>query len=99
MKLVISIIFKGHSSSDRPTFQFSQDTLPAHYQSIFRQAGIEEPGEIRKIMGQFRHMIQKLHHFEIAQVYQETYVQYLHLLSQITINTSELGDEASGQIA
>lgn len=66
MKLVISIIFKGHSSSDRPIFQLSQDTIPAHYQSVFRQAGIEEPGEIRKIMGQFRHMIQKLHHFEIA---------------------------------
>ena len=25
-------------------------------------------------------------------------MQYLHLLSQITINTSELGDEAPGQI-
>lgn len=42
-------------------------------------------------------MIQKLHHFEIAQVYQETYVQYLHLLSQITINTREIEEDA-GQI-
>lgn len=42
-------------------------------------------------------MIQKLHHFEIAQVYQETYVQYLHLLSQITINTKEIEEDA-GQI-
>lgn len=36
MKLVISIIFKGHSASDRPVFQFSQDTIPAHYKNIFR---------------------------------------------------------------
>jgi len=40
-------------------------------------------------------MIQKVHNFEIAQIHQDSYVQYLHLLSQITVNTQELGDQPS----
>jgi len=57
MKLVISIIFKGHAASGQPVFQFSQEAIPASYKNIFQQSGIQEPGEIRQIMGQFQHMI------------------------------------------
>lgn len=42
-------------------------------------------------------MIQKLHHFEIAQIYQDTYVQYLHLLSQITVNTLAIEEVGKDQ--
>lgn len=39
-------------------------------------------------MSQFQELVRKLHNFEIGQIYQESYVQYLHLLSQVTVNCS-----------
>jgi hypothetical protein len=40
-------------------------------------------------------MIQKIHNFEIAQIHKESYVQYLHLLSQITVHTQETQGDSS----
>ena len=55
MKLLISIIFKGQSSSEKPLFQFSSNiAMPQRYQSIFEQTGIQDPGEVRHIMSQFQ---------------------------------------------
>ena len=39
-----------------------------------------------RILQQFQSMIQKMHNFEIARIHTESYVQYLQLLSQITLN-------------
>ena len=37
-------------------------------------------------MQQMQSMVQKVHNFEIAQINQDSYVMYLHLLSQVCVN-------------
>ena len=39
-----------------------------------------------KILESFHSMIKQIHNFEIARIHQESYVQYLQLLSQIILN-------------
>ena len=89
MKIMISTIFKGQSSLDQ-NFKFSSKVVPEQYQSVFAQTGIKDEGEKLQIMQRFQHMIQKIHNFEIAQIHEDSYVQYLHLLSQITVNTQDV---------
>uniref|UniRef100_A0A7S3CLG3 Uncharacterized protein n=1 Tax=Strombidium rassoulzadegani TaxID=1082188 RepID=A0A7S3CLG3_9SPIT len=90
MKLLISIIFKGQQSIKGPYFKFSSQIVPEPYQSVFASTGTFNEEEKLGIMEKFQEMIQKIHNFEISQIHEETYVQYLHLLSQITVNTQEL---------
>lgn len=95
---MISIIFKGQSSGDSK-FKFSSKIVPEQYQSVFAQTGIKDEGEKLQIMQQFQHMIQKIHNFEIAQIHEDSYVQYLHLLSQITVNTRDLSQNPTSSSA
>jgi hypothetical protein len=64
---------------------------------VFSQTGISEEAEKMQIMSQFQQMIQKIHNFEIAQIHQDSYVQYLHLLSQITVHTQDMTSDPSGE--
>ena len=41
-------------------------------------------------MGNFVDLTKKLHNFEISQMHQESYVQYLHLLSCVSLNCTAL---------
>ena len=40
-------------------------------------------------------MIQKVQNFEISQIHSESYVMYLHLLSQVTVNCTPEGESVS----
>lgn len=88
LKLLISIIFKGQHSHAQFAMQnkFSSSPLPKNIQSVFQQQGISDESEMLELMKRFHIMIQKVHNFEIAQIHSESYVQYLQLLSQITLN-------------
>jgi hypothetical protein len=88
MKLLISIIFKGEQSMKESVyFKFNSKTIPEPLQSIFDQTGIRDENEKLQLITQFQQMIQKIHNFEISQINQDGYVEYLHLLSQITVHT------------
>jgi hypothetical protein len=48
---------------------------------VFDACGVFSDAERVKVMQQFGQMATRIHHFEIAQIHSESYVQYLHLLS------------------
>ena len=91
MKLLISLMFKGQQVANQPLVQFNSDLEVAKgYRSIFDSSGVRDENEIKQIMSNFIDLTKKLHNFEISQMHQESYVQYLHLLSCVSLNCSAL---------
>lgn len=76
LKLLISLIFKGQSPKQAGEF-FKNGASLSEFESLFRQQGITEQGEMMKILQSFHLMIKQIHNFEIARIHQESYVQYL----------------------
>jgi hypothetical protein len=88
LKVLISLIFKGQNSqvAFSKQHQVTQGAVPSNFESVFKQQGIRDEAEMRQVMQQMQSMVQKVHNFEIAQINQDSYVMYLHLLSQVCVN-------------
>jgi hypothetical protein len=59
LKLLISIIFKGQNSSAnfQAQHQFTNGQIPATFQSVFKQQGVQEQAEMAKVLQGFQGMI------------------------------------------
>ena len=51
-----------------------------------KRKNVQFSEEMMKILQSFHVMIKQVHNFEIARIHQDSYVQYLQLLSQVILN-------------
>eukprot|EP00347_Sterkiella_histriomuscorum_P023636 403333912 len=101
MKLLILIIFKGQysklllSQEQQNQQQLAQSTskfkidFSSFQIQLYEKLDIDIDSEIENGREQLNELIQKFQHFELTQINQSGYVQFLHLLSQIiTVSTT-----------
>jgi len=96
MKLLITIVFKAHNQRI-----ILGQSWPGHNihssktHGLFEKLGLSLSDEKDSLQNHMKVFIKKLHSFELQNIYQGGYVQFIHFISQIVMHTSTPVDNKS----
>ena len=88
-KLVITLFFKASKKRVLAGQMKSGDKLSSKIEDLYRRLDLDFRSEKRKTQELMETFIDKLHAFEIQNIQKDGYVQFIHLVSQIVMMTSE----------
>ena len=94
MKLLISLAFKTQNQRvflGEPLQ--AQAHVTANTESLFAKLNISLDDEKRLNQDLLKQFLKKLHHFELAKIHKGSYVQYIHLISQVLLQTTTPTDK------